>query len=388
MPGLQYGGGIPTLALFLYRVLQDSGRYQPGLVSLAVARSDPNSVRLLAPRSWWGGVRTRAAEWGGLSLVQVGAFLTEFETQRYHPRKALRHILEHYDLVQVVAGTPSMALSVADVDKPACLYVATTVRRERASLLAESTGLRRAWASLMTMLNARSESRALAGVQHVFALSEYTRTQLGKFVPEPRLSLGLPGIDTAFFRPAGSKASSAPILSVGRFSDPRKNVSMLFAAYRYLRERWSVAPRLLLAGDPPRSEDWALAVRWGIANWIEVRPNVSMSELAGLYREAGLFVLTSNEEGLGIVLLEAMASGLPTVSTRCGGPETCIIEGQTGYLTPVGDAEALADRMQAILEDPSLALRMGSAARRIAEERFSLPVAGKHFLQVYDKLLG
>ena len=55
-----------------------------------------------------------------------------------------------------------------------------------------------------------------------------------------------------------------------------------------------------------------------------------------------MFLLSSNEEGLGLVIGEAMAAGLPVVSTRCGGPETFVVEGVTGYLTPVGDAQAMA----------------------------------------------
>ncbi len=112
------------------------------------------------------------------------------------------------------------------------------------------------------------------------------------------------------------------------------------------------------------------------------------AELADLYRHAMFFVLPSDEEGIGIVLLEAMASGLPVVSTCCGGPETAVLDGETGFLTPVGDAQALADAMQHLLDNPALRRRMGQAGRRIAEERFSLDVTGKVFLRKYDELLG
>jgi glycosyltransferase involved in cell wall biosynthesis len=106
-----------------------------------------------------------------------------------------------------------------------------------------------------------------------------------------------------------------------------------------------------------------------------------------VYRQASLFVLSSNEEGLGIVILEAMASGLPVVGTRCGGPETCVVEGETGYLVPVGDAEALARSMQVLLEDRALGQQMGKAGRMLVESRFSIEAAGRPFLEVYDRLL-
>jgi D-inositol-3-phosphate glycosyltransferase len=387
-PGLQYGGGVPSMALFLYRLLESTGRYEPVLVSLSIAADDPLSVRLLAPSSWRRGVQTRAGSWRGLPVTYVGAFLAEFEFQRFRPRRALAELLAPFDLVQVVAGTPAMGMAAAGVQKPRCLFAATTIRRERASLLAATSGARRLWLRLMTAVNDRSEQRALGLMDHVFALSEYTRAHLAGMVPEFKLSLGVPGVDTELFHPADKSPTHGCILSVGRMIDPRKNVRLLLEAYGRLCERLPDAPRLVLAGGDLPSQDWARAKEWGLADRIEVRLDLTSQELAPLYRQASLFVLPSNEEGLGIVLLEAMASGLPVVSTRCGGPETCVVEGKTGYLTPVGDAEALAGRMQVLLEDETLRQRLGRAGRELVERRFSLQAAGEPFLAVYDRLLG
>ena len=92
-------------------------------------------------------------------------------------------------------------------------------------------------------------------------------------------------------------------------------------------------------------------------------------------------------QGLGIVILEAMACGLPVVSTDCGGPATAIVPDKTGLLIPVGDAEALAGAMCALLEDPAQRIRMGAAGRRRVEERFSIERAGLVYLEVYRRLL-
>ena len=387
-PGLQYGGGVPSMALFLYRLLESTDRYEPELVSLSIAADDPLSVRLLDPASWRRGVQTRAGRWRGLPVTYVGAFLAEFEFQRFRPRRALAKLLEPFDLVQVVAGTPAMGMAVAGVQKPRCLFAATTIRRERASLLAATSGARRLWLRLMTAVNAASERRALGQIDHVFALSEYTRSQLAGMVPESKLSLGWPGVDTDLYHPAEPPAGDGCILAVGRFGDPRKNVRLLLEAYRRLCERLPDTPRLVLVGGQPQPADWAEAVRWDLVGHVEVRAEVAPEVLPDLYRQAALFVLPSNEEGLGIVLLEAMASGLPVVSTRCGGPETCVVDGETGYLTPVGDAQALAAAMERLLADAALRQQMGRAGRRLVQSRFSIQAAGEPFLAVYDRLLG
>ena len=137
----------------------------------------------------------------------------------------------------------------------------------------------------------------------------------------------------------------------------------------------------------PSEDDWDMAKSLGIRDVIEFREDVPIDELASLYRNAALFVLPSNEEGLGIVLLEAMASGTPVVSTRCGGPETIIVDGETGFLTPVGDAQALAARMRQLLESPQLRRDMGASGRRTIKARFSLDVAGRAFLDKYVEIL-
>jgi glycosyltransferase involved in cell wall biosynthesis len=389
VPAFTLGGGVPAMALFLHRVMCESGRYTPHIVSLSMSSRDRYSLRLLSPPSWLTGVQIVPDTWNGLSFHHAGAILTELEFQRYQPRPALTSLLNTYDLVQIVAGTPPWGLVARDVQCPICLYVATTTQNERVSVLTRSTGWRRYWSRLMTHVNVGIERAALASMSYVVAESVYTHRVLKHLVPQSRLELGVPGIDTALFSSPTYQPDSY-MLAVGRFSDPRKNVRLLFTAYHQVCQHVPDLPQLVLVGDPPLPQDQEYAQSLGIANRIDCRgPLVAHSpELAAAYRGASLFVLSSDEEGLGIVILEAMASGLPVVSTRCGGPETAVIEGETGYLTPVDDAPAMADAMRRLLTDPALRQQMGQRGRQIAEERFSIAAAGKVFLDRYDTLLG
>jgi glycosyltransferase involved in cell wall biosynthesis len=381
-------GGVRRTALFLYHVLRTSGLYEPDLVSLANSARDTSSVRLLSPPSWLRGPRVTQGRWEGVPYRHVGAWLAEFEFQRCRPRQALTRQLAGYDLVQVVSGAPGVAAVVTGIGVPKCLFVATTVRQERVSALDRLRGPRRLWLSWMTCLCSRIESQALSRMDHVFAESHYTRKLLSASVPSKRLSVAPPGVDVDLFHPPAAPRRQGCILSVGRFDDPRKNVRLLLNAYGKLRATLPGAPRLLLVGQHgPCTGDWALAREWGVADHVDVRLAVTDRELAELYRSALLFVLPSNEEGLGIVLLEAMASGLPVVSTRCGGPETAVLDGETGYLTPVGDADATAQAMQCLLADPALGQRMGQAGRVRVEGRFSRQAAGQVYLRKYRELL-
>ena len=94
-------------------------------------------------------------------------------------------------------------------------------------------------------------------------------------------------------------------------------------------------------------------------------------------------VLSSNEEGQGIVVVEAMASGLPIVATSCVGPSELITDGLEGLLTPVGSLEGLANAILRITTNPGLRRRMSAAARCRAVRDFSLDRTGAQLCSVY-----
>ena len=96
---------------------------------------------------------------------------------------------------------------------------------------------------------------------------------------------------------------------------------------------------------------------------------------------------TGRVEGLGMVLLEAAATGVPAVGSRIGGIPEGIIDGQTGLLAPERDADALAARMGDLLDDRELRLRMGAAARVLVEQRFDIRRQTEALEGLYDEVL-
>ncbi|HUR21345.1 MAG TPA: glycosyltransferase, partial [Vicinamibacterales bacterium] len=108
--------------------------------------------------------------------------------------------------------------------------------------------------------------------------------------------------------------------------------------------------------------------------------------LLRLYQEATVFALPSDEEGFGMVLLEAMACGVPVVSTRSGGPDDIVTDGEDGYLVPRNDAHALSARLSELLENPARAAEMGRKARLTIERRYDERVLGDTFMGVWDRL--
>jgi glycosyltransferase involved in cell wall biosynthesis len=101
---------------------------------------------------------------------------------------------------------------------------------------------------------------------------------------------------------------------------------------------------------------------------VEYVGKVQHHQLAAQYHEADVFVLPSLSEGMGLVVLEAMATGLPVVVTRESGYEGVVRDGIEGFIVPARDPEAIARKIQLLADNGDLRVRMGRAARRRAEE--------------------
>lgn len=138
----------------------------------------------------------------------------------------------------------------------------------------------------------------------------------------------------------------------------------------------------------PDASFWQRVEKAGMLNDVIFHSSPGRGVLRALYQGATCFALSSNEEGFGVVLVEAMACGRPVVATRCGGPEGIISEGHDGFLVPIGDADALAAKVELLIRDQIMNKIMGLNARETAVNRFSEASSGKVFFRVWDELSG
>jgi glycosyltransferase involved in cell wall biosynthesis len=115
----------------------------------------------------------------------------------------------------------------------------------------------------------------------------------------------------------------------------------------------------------------ALAHSLGIQQEVHFLGHVDHAELPGWYASADLFVLPSRMESFPLVLLEAMASGLPVVATAVGGVPELVVHGETGLLVPPNDPLALAQAINSLLDDPEGMKSMGARGRDTVRERYT-----------------
>ncbi len=378
--------GVSTLAKFIYGIISGSTNYQAEMISLATSARDADSIQLTNPKTWTGGITISNKTFQNLPYRHVGSNLSEIEFFRYRPRPALDKILGEFDLVQIVAGTPPWMLSAKNYSGKIALAVASLTAVERESLLSQTPQPKLLWLKAMTKINEQLERRAFERADAILVLNNWLKEHLSTKFPEKTI-FAPPGVDTDFFQPREYQ-SDGYLLMVGRLADARKNVKLMFEAYRKLLNKLPAAPKLVLAGQTaPTAENMKFAAELGILEKIEVLTGVSQEQLVEIYQNAALFILSSNEEGFGLVIAEAMACGLPVVSTDCGGPEVMVDNGITGFLTRVNNAEEMAGRIEELLAQQDKRRAFSLAARARAVEKFSLAATGQIYLQTYDRLL-
>jgi phosphatidylinositol alpha-1,6-mannosyltransferase len=229
------------------------------------------------------------------------------------------------------------------------------------------------WAALP---GARSLLRRIGDeVDVVTYLGEYFRVRLARALSpqaQRRMVRLAPGVDVTFFRPgAGGGAvrerlglTGRPVVACVSRMVPRKGQDTLIAAWPQIRAQVSGAALLLVGDGPYAPRLRRLAQRLDVAGDVIFTGPVPWPELPGYYDAADVFAMPCRTrragldvEGLGIVYLEASATGLPVIGGDSGGAPDAILAGETGYV--VSDGPGVAARVTELLRDPARARAMG-----------------------------
>jgi glycogen(starch) synthase len=182
--------------------------------------------------------------------------------------------------------------------------------------------------------------------------------------PDAPLQVIPNGVDVQAFRPPSRIRPARPLrlLFVGRLV-PQKGVRYLLAALAQTR---SPAIARIVGDGPERAELEGLLSPRGLSQRVEFVGWVARSELPGHYQWADALVLPSFEEGMANVVLEALAAGLPVITTDIYANRGLIEPGRTGFLLPPADPAALAAKIDLLADEPKLVRTLGAAAREAA----------------------
>jgi glycosyltransferase involved in cell wall biosynthesis len=219
--------------------------------------------------------------------------------------------------------------------------------------------------------------RAYALSHNIVPGSRLVTIENGVEIPET-----LPERDTAR-RALGLPPDAAVIVTVGRLARQKAPENFLQAAALVTREVRGA--RFLLVGDGPlKSHLQTLAERLGIAasvQFLGFRDDVPL-----ILRAADIFALFSRWEGLPLTILEAMAAERPVVATAVDGNVEAVQHGRTGLISPAEDIDRFAMNLTTLVRAPDRAREMGSAGRRLVEERFCVERMAHELSDLYQRL--
>lgn len=274
------------------------------------------------------------------------------------------------------------------------------LRRAGAERIVASThGHEVGWSMLP---GARQALRAIGENTDVITyVSKYTRRRFSAaFGPRAALEYLPPAVDSEVFKPDPAARAELraryglgerpTILCLSRLV-PRKGQDALIVAMKNIRDRIDGAVLVIAGGGPYEEKLHALAEGLGVSGDVVFTGRVPAAELAAHHTIADVFAMPCRTrglgldvEGLGIVFLEASATGVPVVAGNSGGAPETVREGETGRVVDGRSTDSIADAIVEILSDPEAAARMGAAGRAWVQQQWRWDRMGARLRELLD----
>jgi glycogen(starch) synthase len=231
------------------------------------------------------------------------------------------------------------------------------------------------------------ERRIARSKTPIIAVSKWVRDSMLSIGASPRrVAVIHNAVDLAQFPYCGDEGRNpGEILFVGRF-DHDKGLDVLLCAFKQLTATRDVRLTAVGTGDL-ETQYRNLAGELGVSDKVNFRGRLVDGELLSAYHRAAVCVLPSRSEPFGMVMLEAMACGVPFVGTSVGGMAEVARHGETALLVRPGDPQALASAIAQSLDRPHLARCMAERARQMVERHFSWEHVASRTRRFYDRAL-
>ncbi len=202
------------------------------------------------------------------------------------------------------------------------------------------------------------------------------------------------GVDMNFFKPLNTPKNGEvfQILSVGYFIE-RKGFEYLIKAVKEVLKEYNNVTLKIIGSGPLKNKLQYLITELKLVNQVKLIGNVSDNELLQLYNSSDLFILPSitdtqgNTEGLGVVLLEAMACELPVIGSRVGGIPDIIIDNESGLLVNEKDIPELSTKIKYLIDNEELRRKLATNGLNRVNEKFSWNQLMNSYLNIYKKTL-
>ena len=296
-------------------------------------------------------------------------------------------ILEHANDFDVVHDNQTLADGILDLQRSGVPVVTTIhhpiTRDRRVALSGEPRWwwrlLIRRWHRFLSM-----QARVASQLDHIVTVSQLSATDIATdFGVMPNTINVVPnGVDTALFKPLpGVSRRPRQVIATASADAPLKGLAVLLRAFKNLVDADPSTELMLIAQPKPGGDTEALIEQLALRDRIRFVGDASHEQINRLYAESAVAVVPSLYEGFGLPAVEAMAAGIPLVSTD-GGALTEVV-GEGGLQVRAGDSAALADAMQRVLSDSELAQALAQRGLARARQQFCWSVCAGQMVDLY-----
>ena len=337
---------------------------------------DPDPRTFFHPLNFYEIATSRFGMFSVMAAFSIRAFRKLDELAKTHRFDVIHDVqgLGYGILLMKARGWPV----VSNIHHPLQVDRANSIRQARS--LFEKVQWIRFYPFWMQEVVAKRVDRVITGSQNS-AESVAREFRL----PMEHISVIYDGVDTDTFRPLEIPKRPNSLLYVGNSDDRNKGARYLVEALALLKHRDGL--RLTVVDRPQAYLVPTIARELGVADRITMAGRLSKEDLVRAYNEAQIMVSPSLYEGFGLPAAEAMACGTPLVATTAGAFPEVVEDGDSGLLVPPGNARALADAIERLLDDPDLRRRLGQGGRRRIVERFSWRETAIRTLELYQEVI-
>jgi glycosyltransferase involved in cell wall biosynthesis len=391
-----HGGGQGVYMRYLSKALVDAGHTVDVISGPPYPHLDPR-VRLITLPSLdlfengLGSLRPHHLK----SLSNIIEWLSQLTGGFAEPltfgRRAVKYLRQHghnYDLIHDNQSLSYGMLEIQDMGLP----LVTTVHHPITSDLRIALAAARTWKERMFIRRWHSflkmQKKVIKQLRHIVTVSDCSRQDIARdFGLQPAgISLAHNGIDIDVFKPVpGVERNPRRLMATCSADAPLKGLRYLLHAYARLLKRYPDLELLLVSKPNPGGKTERLVQHLGLADKVRFVNGISTEQMVQYYAEAAIAVVPSVYEGFGLPAGEAMACGVPVVSTDGGAlPE---VVGDAGVIVPAKNVDALVGAIDALLQDPQRRTELGARGKQRIEKNFCWQVCARQMTAYYRQVL-
>lgn len=364
-PHPAHGGGVLSSLKIVYEFCQ---RYfAPKVYCLSFLPSVAMSLRSFRFTS-----SAREFMYDDMRCVEIGARWARWEPGHYWFTRGLwKHYFKPYRYVFVTGGTPHVAHPAVLFQKKFILWLASTFFDDRKHRLEKASWSEQLLEKVNLPFMNAIERQVLKQATVLLPISSYTKKLCDDILGFERdgVRIAPVPVDVKGYEKS-SLSGSLRVIAVGRFTDPRKNLKMLLDVCEKLLGT-DVRFCVDIVGVYPKNHPDVIRLSVKFASRIIFHGFSDQKTLDELYRKAFVSVITSDQEGLGIVGLDALSWGIPVITTRCGGVIDYVKPGISGFLVEPDDVCEMVESIKVLANNPELYFALSAGALRLVRTCFS-----------------